>query len=90
MTSIESDIKEMIVDALRLEDLSPDDIGTDEPLFGQGGLGLDSIDALELGVALRKKYGIKIDTSTGDVHRHFLSVRTLTAFVISQRQGDSA
>lgn len=74
----------MIVTALKLEDLSPDDIGDDEPLFGDSGLGLDSIDALELGVALRKTYGIKIETVSEEVRRHFANVRGLAAFIREQ------
>lgn len=74
----------MIVSALKLEDLSPDDIGSDEPLFGAGGLGLDSIDALELGVALRKTYGIKIETVSDEVKTHFFSVATLASFIRAQ------
>ena len=56
----EQAIKELIIEALNLEDMSPDDIETEAPLFGDG-LGLDSIDALELGVAIRRKYGVNLD-----------------------------
>lgn len=71
--------------ALKLEDLSPEDIGSEEPLFGDAGLGLDSIDALELGVAIRKTFGIKIETVTDDVKNHFASVRNLAAFIRAQQ-----
>ncbi len=74
----------MIVQALKLEDLSPEEIGDDEILFADSGLGLDSIDALELGVAIRKTYGVKIDTVNDDVKRHFACVRSLANFIRSQ------
>ena len=54
MADLERELKELIVSALNLEDITPDDIESDEPLFGKG-LGLDSIDGLELGVAIRKE-----------------------------------
>ncbi len=70
--------------ALKLEDLSPDDIDSDEALFGDSGLGLDSIDALELGVAIRKQFGIKIETVTEDVKRYFSNIHSLAAFIRTQ------
>lgn len=84
MSNLEDELKRMIVSALKLEDLSPEDIGSDEPLFGMDGLGLDSIDALELGVALRKTFGIKIETVSDEVKKHFYSVATLAAFIRAQ------
>lgn len=83
MDDLERDIKALIIEALKLEDIQPDDIDSNEMLFGTG-LGLDSIDALELGVALRKHYGLKIETITDEVKAHFASVRSLAAFVHSQ------
>lgn len=77
-------MKQLIVSALQLEDLSPDEIDSDEPLFGDSGLGLDSIDALELGVAIRKTYGIRIETVSDEVRRHFASIRNLAAFIREQ------
>jgi acyl carrier protein len=88
MDSLELKITQLIVDALKLEDLSPEDIGLDEALFGDTGLGLDSIDALELGVAIRKTFGIKIDTVTDEVRTHFASVRNLAAFIRAQGGAD--
>lgn len=61
--------------------MSPEDIGSDEPLFGDAGLGLDSIDALELGVAIRKAYGIKIETVSDEVKRHFANIGSLAQFI---------
>lgn len=84
MDELESEIKVLIIEALKLEDLAPDEIGSEEPLFGEG-LGLDSIDALELGVALRKRYDIRIESVTDEVKAHFFSVRSLAQFVRAQR-----
>lgn len=86
MEELERELKTVIVEALKLEDIEPGEIGSEEPLFGEG-LGLDSIDALELGVALRKAYGIKIDSVTDEVKQHFANVRTLARFIQSQRAG---
>ena len=77
---IERDLKVLLVDALALEGISPDEIDSDEPLFGEG-LGLDSIDGLELGVALRKAYGIQIEAAGAEVKAAFASVRSLAGFV---------
>jgi acyl carrier protein len=84
MDELEAEIKILIVEALKLEDLAPDAIDSDEPLFVEG-LGLDSIDALELGVALRKRYGIRIESVTEEVKAHFANVRNLAQFIRSQR-----
>lgn len=82
---LELEVKELIIEALQLEDLHADDIDTDAPLFVEG-LGLDSIDALELGVALQKKYGISLSADSADTRRHFASVRALAAMVDSHRK----
>ena len=84
MSDLELDLKKMIIESLKLEDITPEDIDSNEPLFGTG-LGLDSIDALELGVALRKNYGIKIDKVNDDVKVHFASVANLAKFIQSQK-----
>lgn len=86
-TPFENEIQALIVDVLNLEDIAPTDIDPDEALFGTEGLALDSIDALELGVALQKKYGIKIDPEDKDLTSHFKSVRALAAFVESRTNG---
>ena len=76
------DLKNLIIRALRLEDITPEDIVDTDPLFGQG-LGLDSIDALELVVALEKEYSVVIpDAKVG--RRAFASVDALAAFVLEQ------
>jgi len=87
MDSLEHELKRLIVTALKLEDLAPEDIGDDDLLFSDSGLGLDSIDALELGVAIRKTYGIKIETVSEEVRAHFANVRSLAAFIRSRKGG---
>jgi acyl carrier protein len=80
------ELKRLVVEALNLEDVAPEDIGDDTPLFGDDGLGLDSIDALELGVALHKKYRLKLDRDDQRIREHFRSVRTLAELVRAQGQ----
>jgi acyl carrier protein len=84
MPSLEEDVKKLIIESLQLEDLTPADIDTDAPLFGEG-LGLDSIDALELGVAIRKKYHVEFSAEAEDTKRHFASVRALMALIEQSR-----
>ena len=83
MQALEQEIRELIISALSLEDLRPQDIVADAPLFVEG-LGLDSIDALELGVALQKRYGVSLAGESEDVRAHFASVRALAQFVAAQ------
>ena len=80
---MEQEIKELIINTLALEDIREEDIDTDAPLFVDG-LGLDSIDALELGVAIQKTYGIKINASHENTKEVFSCVRTLAKFVKEQ------
>lgn len=79
-----AEIKQLVIDALDLEDVTIDDIDDDMLLFDASGLGLDSIDALEIGVALRKKYQIQIEATNSDNRNNFQSVRNLTEFVTRQ------
>ena len=85
MSDLEHDIKLMIIDVLNLEDVSPGDIDAEENLFGDSGLALDSIDALEIGVGVQKKYGIKINAEDKSTRAHFQSVRSLAEFVAAQQ-----
>lgn len=85
MSDLEHDIKLMIIDVLNLEDVGPDDIDAEENLFGDSGLALDSIDALEIGVGVQKKYGIKINAEDKSTRAHFQSVRSLAEFVAAQQ-----
>ncbi|MCX4025416.1 acyl carrier protein [Endozoicomonas sp. SM1973] len=80
MSSLKEELKTLIVDVLDLEDVEPADIVDDEPLFVEG-LGLDSIDALELGLALKKRYNIKIEANAEDNKQHFASINSLAAFI---------
>jgi acyl carrier protein len=82
--SLEQELKELIIESLDLEDMSSDDIASDQALFGEG-LGLDSIDALELGLAISKKYGVKIDAEDENTKTYFASVNNLIAFIESNR-----
>ena len=74
-----------LIDALNLEDLSADDIDSEQPLFVDG-LVLDSIDALDLGLALQKRYGVTMSADSEETRRHFRSIRALAAFVASSRK----
>lgn len=82
--SIEQELKELIIKSLELEDITPDDIKDDEPLFVDG-LGLDSIDALELGMALKKKYNLKMSNDKEANKKFFYSVNTLADYVRSNQ-----
>jgi acyl carrier protein len=84
MSNLEIEIKQLIIESLNLEDITVEDIDSDEPLFIEG-LGLDSIDALELGMALQKKYNIKIETQSEDIKKYFFSVRTIADFIDKKR-----
>ena len=84
---IESKLKDVIVSALDLEDLSVADIATDVPLFGEG-LGLDSIDALELGMAVKKTFGVTFASDPAENKKIFYSVKTLADFVEQQNKAD--
>ncbi|WP_323846042.1 phosphopantetheine-binding protein [Microbulbifer magnicolonia] len=86
MSELVEELKELIIDVLNLEDITPGEIQADEPLFGEG-LGLDSIDALELGLALQKKYNITIDAENETTKTHFASVNNLAQFVADSRRG---
>lgn len=85
MDELKQQIKETIISSLQLEDVTPADIVDDEPLFGEG-LGLDSIDALELGVALKKKFGVKFSAENSENRSHFASVNALAQFITSERE----
>jgi acyl carrier protein len=76
-------VKQMIIDSLRIEGMSADEIETDAPLFGEG-LGLDSIDALQLVVAMEKEFGVVVpDAATGSTV--FVSVRSMAGYIEAQR-----
>ncbi|GKX63743.1 acyl carrier protein [Pragia fontium] len=84
MDVLNNEIKALIIDALNLEGMTPDDIDTAAPLFGDG-LGLDSIDALELGLAIKNRYGVILSAESEDTRKHFYSVSSLSELIASQR-----
>ena len=81
---LETEIKELVFEALLLEDFSGEDIQSTQLLFGEG-LGLDSIDALEISMVLEERYGAVLDAESESNRNHFESVRTLAAFVEKTR-----
>jgi len=83
--ALEEDLKNLIISSLALEDVKPADIDSKAPLFGEG-LGLDSIDALELVMALQRKYGFKASEAPGFSRDSFASVDALAKFVAAQLQ----
>ncbi|MBW7868306.1 MAG: acyl carrier protein [Brumimicrobium sp.] len=83
MEDLKRELKEKIIEALNLEDLTPDDIQDDSFLFGEG-LGLDSIDALELIIILDKDYGIKL-TDSKDGKKIFESINTMAEYIAANR-----
>lgn len=85
MENLEVELKQLIIDTLELQGISPLDIVSEAPLF-DGGLGLDSIDALELGLALKKRYNIHIDTDSTELSNYFASIKNLARFIASQQQ----
>lgn len=86
--ALEDDIKRLIVDALMLDDVDPGDIDSEAPLFVEG-LGLDSIDALELAIAIDRKYGVKIRAEDESTRSIFANVRSLAEHVAKERPAES-
>ncbi|ESH93686.1 MULTISPECIES: phosphopantetheine-binding protein [Cupriavidus] len=89
MKALEQEIKELIVASLSLEDIRPADIDSDAMLFVEG-LGLDSIDSLELGLAVQKRYGVAMSGDKEEMRKHFSSVAALARFVAAQRTPEPA
>lgn len=86
MTPLQREVAELIIHALNLEDVTVADIEPDAPLFGEG-LGLDSIDALELSLEIAQRYGFQIRSDDPDNARIFGSLRSLAATIESRREG---
>ena len=80
MSDMHTALKQMIIETLDLEDIEVDEIENDAPLFVDG-LGLDSIDALEIGLALQKRYNIKLNSESEETKQHFSSINALAALV---------
>ena len=83
-SELETQIKQLIIDALMLEDIQAADIDSEAPLFIEG-LGLDSIDALELAMALQERFGVQIQDDPDENREIFASVKSLAAFVTASR-----
>ncbi|MBT5231875.1 MAG: acyl carrier protein [Methylococcales bacterium] len=86
MSDLELEVKQLIIEVLELEDITPEDIKSDGMLFGED-LGLDSIDALELGLSIHKKYNVKLDAKSEQTRHHFQSVANLVALIESSQEG---
>jgi len=85
MESLHHELKVFLIETMNLEDISPDEIDSDALLFAEDGLGLDSIDALELVLALKKKYGIVLEANDEKSREHLRSIATLAALVSESR-----
>ena len=82
MNELIEEIKELIIN---LEDMKPSDIDENAPLFNEG-LGLDSVDALELGLAVQKSYGLVLDSKTANLKEIFYSVKSLAQYIFENRK----
>lgn len=86
METLLLELKQFIIETMNLEDLTPADIDDEARLFAEDGIGLDSIDALELVLALKKKYGVVVEANDEKSREHLRSVATL-AQLISESRG---
>jgi acyl carrier protein len=89
--SLENELKQLIVTTLRLEDIRPQDIDSDQPLFNEG-LGLDSIDGLELGIAIAKTYKIELSRDPEENKQYFANIGNLVLFIrqrMIEKEGSS-
>ena len=89
MDKLDDEVKRLIIETLQLEEIAPADIDSQAPLFGEG-LGLDSVDALEIAVALKRRYGIQLSPNSQETRKYFASVRTLSELLSMHRQGSAA
>ncbi len=83
-TEAEAEMAQLLVEALNLEDVEPGEIDPEAPLFGDG-LGLDSIDALEIALAISQKYDVQMQAEEETTREAFATLRALTGFVTSNR-----
>ena len=84
LSPFELEVARLLVETLHLEDIQPEDIEPERPLFGDG-LGLDSIDVLEIALVISKKYGFQLKSDNEDNIRIFSSLRALTSYIAAQR-----
>ena len=87
LTPFELEVARLIVQALELEDVAPEDMDPDAPLFGEG-LGLDSLDALEIALAVSKTYGFQLRSDDANNTRIFASLRALSGHIAEHRTKD--
>lgn len=87
MEELHRELASLIVESLSLQDVKPEEIDPDKPLFNEG-LGLDSVDALELAMAIHKRYGVQIQADDPNVRDTFRSIRNLATFVEEARKAD--
>jgi acyl carrier protein len=87
MNALEQDLKQLLIEVLNLEDVTVEQIDSEAPLFGEG-LGLDSIDALEFGVAIRRRYNVRMDADPETMREHFFSIANLARFVSGTAKSD--
>lgn len=85
MSELHQELKVFIIETMNLEDITPDDIGDDTPLFADDGLGLDSIDALELVLGLKKKYGIALEANDEKTRQNLRSIASLAMLIEANR-----
>ncbi len=85
MTELEIEIRDLIVNVLNLEDISPEEITSEEDLFSNDGLALDSIDALEIGVAIQKAYKVKLDSKDEKIAAYFKNIQSIAKMVETRR-----
>lgn len=90
MPDLNTQIKEVLIKALELEDITPQDIDDTAPLFGKDkdgkGLGLDSIDALELGIAMKDNFGVSFSTVNEETRKHFASIDALASYIVKNQK----
>lgn len=87
MEDLNTQIKNVLIKSLELEDIAAENIDDDAPLFGPGkGLGLDSIDALELGIAVKDNFGVSFSTVNEETRKHFASINALAAYIKKNRK----
>ena len=89
LTPLELEIGTLIVDTLNLEDVTATEIDREAPLFGEG-LGLDSIDALELSIAISRQYGVQIRSDDSEITRIFSSLKSLSEYIERTQQSRAA
>ena len=91
LDELKEEIKNLIITSLNLPDMKSSDIDEVAPLFGtqDNGLGLDSVDALELGLAIQKQYGLKLDSKQGNLKEIFYNVASLSQYIAQQKSKES-